>query len=107
MTNRELDKWIHAEVLRQIVPTDHDINNPHCDCVPRYTESSDAFIVLDKMIEIGEVLMCSLQYDGHTKQWRLILRKYEEIIVEDFWPWANTKELAICLAVQKAIEGKK
>jgi len=46
---RELDTWIHGEILKRIVPVDHNIDDRHCDCVPRYTRDiADAFQVVEK-----------------------------------------------------------
>ena len=101
MENRELDYWI----LKNVMEWKQSSNINPVFWHP--TESiSNAFQVVEKMIESDEILMCALQYDGHRKQWRFVLRKYEEIIVEDFWPWANTIPLALCLAAKRAMESE-
>ena len=113
MKNTDLDKWIAEHIMEwntrersycYFVDTKRIIHiedwNP--------TESIEqVFQVVEKMIENDEILMCGLEYDGHRQQWRFALRKYDEIIVADFWPWADTKELAICLACYECLKGEK
>ena len=102
MTNRNLDVWIHMNIFKRSVPADHDINNRHCDCVPRYTESiSDAFQVVEKMKEGGWFFIL---WNDSITNWAAgfdkdILQAEFNSVLEETIP------LAICLAAKAAIEG--
>lgn len=101
MGDRELDKWIHSKIFRRIVPTNHNISDIHCDCVPRYTESiSDAFQIVEKM------------RTSHFKWFEMAHRPAGYIcnFVGDpkYTEFAETAPLAICLAAKRVkMEGEK
>lgn len=100
MTNRELDKWIHVEIFKRIVPTDHDINDVHCDCVPRYTESrGDSIMVVEEMTKDGTQVEMGNNYIGDD--WYCVFGRGTE-----FLGHAKTLPFAICKAAKRAFEGK-
>ena len=106
MDNRDLDNWIATHIMGppkwEESASSHSLRVELNYSVPRYTESiSDAFQVVGKMKDKGFDFY--LHYRDATKDWWACFGKIENAVI--YFEEGQNKELIICLAAKKAVEG--